>query len=257
MPLIIPPALAQAENVHRDELLRYFGTLAGDMPATPDGQHFLFVCFTHRCGSNFVCHALASGGMLNLGEEFYGAETVVAACRDGGLGGLGAYLDRLMAERAGHGWLVSKILVEQLAVFTETGWLERILPRCRFLLVERADVLAQAISLGIALQTESWTAEETARVPESAVRYERDTVTRLIDYVIAQRALTSQFFAVNGIVPFCVNYERFVRAPGDWAGEIGAFLGIDRFAIVPEAIRLQRQGGAVNAAWRARYLAGR
>jgi LPS sulfotransferase NodH len=151
---------------------------------------------------------------------------------------------------------VSKVAVEQLAILTQIGWLDEILPRSHFVLIERADQLAQAISLAIAEQNDRWSVDQMARVSDERLRYDRAAIARALGYVIDQAALMRWFFGVNGLVPISVNFERLARDPQRGVDEIAQAAGLDKLVVNMGLVRTKRQSGPVNAEWRARYLSG-
>ncbi len=257
MPLLMPHSLQQMQNIHREELEAHFGPLGRQAHAIRPDIRLLFVGFTNRCGSNYVCEALASGGRLNLGEEFYNAGTILANCRDRGLDSVGAFTAMLIEERSMNGWLVAKLAVEHLAILTEIGLLDQILDRSHFMLVQRADRLAQAISLAIAVQNDRWSDAQPARIPDTALVYDGPAIASIMEGLTNANGLFDRFFGLNGLVPHIVTYEQFVRMPEAVLGDIAAVLGITEFAVMPRAVRMRPQGGAVNAEWRARFLAQR
>ncbi len=254
MPLTLPDVLMRADNIHRDELSRYFGELKRQVHTIRPDIRFLFVGFTNRCGSNYVCEALASSGVLNLGEEFYNAGTIIDNCRDRGLTSIGDFVSMLIEERGMNGWLVSKIAVEQLAVLVQIGLLDEILPRSHFILVERADKLGQAISLSIALQNDRWSIRQTPRIADIQLIYSRDEIYRILNYITDQNWMFDKLLSENGISAFSINYEQFVRMPQSTMSDLGNSLGIGGLLFVPNSLSLRPQRGAVNALWRERFL---
>lgn len=256
MPLTLPDILMRANNIHRDELSRYFGELKRQAHTIRPDIRFLFVGFTNRCGSNYVCEALASSGVLNLGEEFYNAGTIIDNCRDRGLTSIGDFVSMLIEERGMNGWLVSKIAVEQLAVLVQIGLLDEILPRSHFILVERADKLGQAISLSIALQNDRWSIDQAPRIGDDKLIYDRKEISEILEYIFSQNVMFERFFAENGIGCTCINYEQFVKMAEPLLDYIGRSIGLSDLVLDAAAIRLRPQAGLINASWRDRFLSG-
>lgn len=76
----VPQALAGVERFHRAAIT---GLFAPDAPAVaPDpALRFVFLCFTNRCGSNYLAELLASTGALNPAEEVFNGDTIAEHVR--------------------------------------------------------------------------------------------------------------------------------------------------------------------------------
>lgn len=251
----VPQALAGIERYHRAAIA---GLFAPEVPSrVPDpGLRFVFLCFTNRCGSNYLAELLASTAALNRAEEVFNGDTIVAHVRAQGLSSLSAYLDFLCRRLGLGGRFLSKIGLEQLLMLTEAGLLDQIGDRAQFLLIERQDKLAQAISLLVAIQTQQWTSRHSRRMGDEALVYDRHILTQQQALIAQQNFGFYRFFASNGIVPKHIAYEQLVEAPGAMITDIGDWLGLPGLRANPASIPIQRQESPVKAAWRQRYEAG-
>jgi trehalose 2-sulfotransferase len=253
--LAVPPALAGLERYHRDPLDRLFGATPPRTPIDPS-LNFLFVCFTNRCGSNYVSRLIASTGVLNVAEETFNAPTVEEHARQEGLRSLHEYVNFLGRRLNMSGWLTAKLGIEQLVMLTEAGVLDEIVDRTRFLLIERQDHVAQAISRLIAMQNGVWTSQHATTISDEELVYSRAEID-------AQRAIIAfdnhafyRFFASNGLTPKHLAYEAVVSSPEQNLTDIGTWLGFDRFGGNPAAIGIRRQESAIKRAWLERYARG-
>ena len=251
----VPQALAGVERYHRAAIA---GMFAPDAPAVvPDpALRFVFLCFTNRCGSNYLAELLASTGALNRAEEVFNGETIAEHARAEGLGSFAAYVDFLCRRLAREGRFLSKIGLEQLLMLTETGLLDQIGDRAQFLLIERQDKLAQAISLLVAIQTQQWTSRHSRRMGDEALVYDRRILDEQQTLIAQQNFGFYRFFASNGIVPKHIAYEQLAAAPEALVAEIGAWIGRSGLVADPAALPIARQESPIKAAWRARYEAG-
>src|ERR1700761_946418 len=253
--LFVPPPLAALERYHRDPLDRLFGATPPRMPIE-SSLNFLFVCFTNRCGSNYVARLIASTGVLNVAEEIFNAPTVQEHARREGQRSLHEYVNFVGRRLNMSGWLTAKLGIEQLVMLTEAGILDEIVDRTKFLLVERQDNVAQAVSRLVAMQNGVWTSEHAASIPDEQLVYSRAEID-------AQRAIITfdnhafyRFFASNGLTPKHLAYEAVVRSPEQPLTDIGTWLGFDRFSGDPAAIGIRRQGSTIKWAWLERYGRG-
>ncbi len=253
--LVVPPELLTVERYHRDPLDRMFGPNPPRSPIDP-ALKFLFVCFTNRCGSNYLAHLIASTGIINLAEEAFNESVVREHAEEHGLRSLHDYVNFLGRRLNMSGWLTAKISVEQLVMLTECGILDEIVGRTKFILIERQDRVAQAVSRLVAAQNSQWTSQQAPMMPDDQLVYSRERLDRQQATIEFSNHAFYRFFATNGLAPKHIAYEALLRAPDRHLAEIGAWLGFDAFAGNPAALPIQRQESAVKSAWKARYRAG-
>lgn len=253
--LTIPPALAGLDRHHRDPIDLLFGP---DPPCSPidPSLNFLFVCFTNRCGSNYLARLIASTGVLNVAEEVFNAPAVEEHARREGLRSLHDYVGFLGRRLTMSGWLTAKLGIEQLLMLTEAGILDDIVDRTKFLLIERQDTAAQAVSRLVAMQNSAWTSQHTATMPDEELMYSRAELDRQRAIVAFDNHAFYRFFATNGLVPRHLAYEAVVRSPERHLAEIGAWMGFERFIGDAAAVGIRRQESALKQAWLARYQRG-
>jgi trehalose 2-sulfotransferase len=251
----VPQALVGMERYHRAAIAGLFAPDAPKVPPDP-ALRFVFLCFTNRCGSNYLAELLASTGALNRAEEVFNGETITEHVRAQALASLSAYLDFLCRRLALGGRLLAKIGLEQLVMLTEAGLLDQIGHRAQFLLIERQDKLAQAISLLVAIQTQQWTSRHSRRMGDEALVYDRRILTEQQDLIAQQNFAFYRFFASNGIAPKHIAYEALEAAPEAMVADIGDWLGVPGLVADPAALPITRQESPIKAAWRARYESG-
>jgi hypothetical protein len=174
--LIVPPVLAALDRYHRDPLEQLFGATLPRSPIDPSLK-FLFLCFTNRCGSNYLARLIASTGVLNVAEEVFNAATVQEHARREALPSLQDYVNFLGRRLTMSGWLTAKLGIEQLVMLAEAGILDAIIDRTQFLLIERQDTAAQAVSRLVAMQNGAWTPStpRRCRMRNSSMRGPRST----------------------------------------------------------------------------------
>lgn len=256
MTLSVPPELRRFDSPHADALRAAWGPDALAAGFQPPDCDWLFICFANRSGSFYLAQLLAAGGVGNEAGEFFNAETVIEHSRRRGLTSLAGFVEALPAILGMPARLIAKAGVGQLVMLIDAGILPALLPRSRFLLIERGDRLGQAISRVIASQTGQWTSAHQATIGSEDLVYDRaaiETEWARADYTTHG---FYRLFAANGIAPIHVGYEALLDDPAAVLAEIGAALGIGPIPYRPQGVSLQRQAGPVNAAWRARYLAG-
>ena len=252
--LNIPPALRDIGSPHRDALEAAWGSI-GPVPGwRPPDLDYLFLCFTNRCGSNYLAQLLAATGAFNEAGEFFNAPTVFEHAVPRGLRSLAAYFSVLPDLVPHEHRMAAKAGIDQLVMLADAGILPALGGRARYLLLERQDRLGQAISRVIASQNGRWTTAHKSDVPDSALTYDRAAIdTELAKIELANSAFY-RFFRANGIVPIHIAYEELVKYPGKTLQQISDALGMKRFVFRPEAVTIQRQTTVLNREWQTRYL---
>jgi len=251
----IPPLLRGAvQSLHSDALRRFFGHLQPEPGWVAPDVDILFVCFTNRCGSNYLAHLLATTGAFNEAGEFFNASTVVQHAVPLGLRSLPAYFSALPEIVPNPGRIAAKASIDQLVMLADAGILDALHGRVTYLVMERQDRLGQAISRVIAAQNLRWSTGHTANVPDSALVFDRAWIERELAEIAVINAAFSQFFLVNDIVPIRTTYEALLRDPRPVVGALMATMRLQNLRPRPENVAIRRQANAINAAWRRAYL---
>ncbi len=218
-----------------------------------DDLEFLFLCFTNRCGSNFVAETLASNGSLNVASEWWNGGEILRVCRDQKLEDFGQYFNGTCRYNMRNGRLISKLAVENLVLLHSSGFFDSPDLRCRFLIVERSDRLDQAISLVLAQETSAWAFNNPPTKARSDVAYDRSKVDACLSAIDDQTARLWAFFELNSIVPIQISYEAFVEDPSYQTGVVGRQLGIPALSSIQANVNVRKQADETNLEWRSRY----
>jgi LPS sulfotransferase NodH len=254
--MLIPPALRALASPHRDALEAAFGPTRPDPAAPPPPARMLFLCFTNRCGSNYVAQLLASTGAFNEAGEFFNAATVLEHAAARALRSLGAYVAALPGLVPPHAVLAAKAAPDQLVMLADAGILDALGTGAAYVLLERQDRLAQAISRVIAAQNNAWSSAHAATIAASDLRYDRAAIETELDKISRANAAFYVFFAANNIRPLHISYESVQQDPQALASELSTLLAMPGLRVNPAAVTLRRQSGVVNAAWRELFARG-
>ena len=250
----IPPLLRGFASPHRAALTHAFGQLRPEPGWGPPDLDVLFLCFTNRCGSNYLAHLLATTGAFNEAGEFFNAPTVLEHAVPHGLRSLPAYFSALSGLVPHTGRIAAKAGIDQLVMLADAGILDALRGRATYLLLERQDRLGQAISRVIAWQNGRWTTAHASDVPDSALVFDRAAIDTELAAVAYTNAAFSLFFSVNGIVPVHITYEALLADPRPAVEAVAAAMGLPGLCPRPEKVTIHRQANAINAAWRRAYL---
>jgi LPS sulfotransferase NodH/capsular polysaccharide biosynthesis protein len=252
-PIVIPPGIDLRRDPHAVAFDAQLPLRDGDRVELPDGVRFVFIVFTNRSGSTFLSELLASTGFFNYAHEFLNEETVIPSCRTNGWDSLSRYVAGMARAHGKNGYFVTKASIGQMAILAQHGLLDRIVQHSHFLVVERADKLAQVVSWFIAKQTRLFTSYHQAEAPVEPV-YKGAGIRKNLDDFIQGHANISAFMALNGLCPFHVTYETLTAHPQRVGAWVCAHLGRPELVCDPGRIGIRRQATALNAEWRARFL---
>jgi LPS sulfotransferase NodH len=255
--MLIPPALRALASPHRAALEATFGPMRPDPAAPPPPSRMLFLCFTNRCGSNYLAQLLASTGAFNEAGEFFNAATVLEHAAARALRSLPAYVATLPSLVPPHTILAAKAAPDQLVMLADAGILDAVGPRATYLLLERQDQLAQAISRVIASQNNAWSSTQTPTIPPSALLYDRAAIETELHKITHANAAFYVFFAANNITPLHTTYEAVLQNPQALASELSQRLAMPNLHINPATVQLRRQSGPVNVSWQERFQTGK
>jgi LPS sulfotransferase NodH len=254
-PVNIPSLLRSAiDSPHSGPLREFFGQLQPDPGWAAPDVDVLFLCFTNRCGSNYLGYLLASTGAFNEAGEFFNAATVLHLAVPLGLRSLPAYFSALPTLVRHTGRIAAKASIDQLIMLADAGILDALRGRATYLLIEREDRLGQAISRIIAAQNLRWTSAQISNVPDSALVFDRAWIKRELAEIAVMNAAFSQFFSANDIVPIRASYESLLADPKPLMKALAATMRLANLAPRPESVSIHRQANAINAAWRRTYL---
>jgi LPS sulfotransferase NodH len=241
-------------NEHLDRVEDLFGPLRREPTALPPGLSFVFLCFTNRTGSNFLAELLASGGAYNRAGEFLNWDVIKEIAQRRKLSRLQDVFADTASRQQKSGCFFVKVALPHLEMLVKSGVMDQIRDRTRFVLLERNDKLAQAISYAIAFATKGFTSEMETMTQPHEVEYSRRDIDRYLTSIGVTYRSFAVFFGRNGIVPLHVTYERLIADPDGEAAWLARELGLPEFIIEHKKVRLERQSGRVNEEWRRRYL---
>jgi LPS sulfotransferase NodH len=147
-----------------------------------------------------------------------------------------------------------KVALPHLDLLARSKVLDHVIDNSRFILLERRDRLAQAISYALAFETGSFTSQRAPSKAPEDVEFSRERIDRFLEQVALSYEQFEIFFGWNGIVPLRANYERVVANPESETAWLMRELGLPHSGIVFDKLKFERQSGPVNALWRERYL---
>ena len=239
-------------NVHRDGLHELFKRLQVGVAELQRYDLLVLICFTNRCGSNYLASGLASTGGLNEAREILNVEHA-ASYPDKFT--FPSFVRAALQDEQRDGRLAIKVGVPHLEILGEAGLLDLWRDHIHYVFIERADRLAQAISWEIAVQSGSWHSGIEAH--GQAPVYDRTRIEATINYFADSNRTFDVFFGMNGIKATHVLYEELETQPGETVARVAHSIGMQQTTFRPERVSLRRQADHRNNDWRSRFLSGR
>lgn len=237
------------------------GPLGGpefDLPTPTARLRPYAICCAARSGSTLLCDLLRRSGKMGVPEEYLNPEHLAAemAPRLGAQSSDGTvvaatYLRELIRRRTTpNGVFGIKVLWSQAERWLPSSTFRGLMARSDLIWLRRRDVLAQAISLVIAQQTQVWHHRDAAG-PRPEPFYDAEAIRRVLGAILSEEWAWGRFFEANQEQPTVVWYEDIVADPERVCGAICAAVGV---AAGPFRIETRRLGGALNDQWARRWM---
>lgn len=191
----------------------------------------VFVCSTERTGSTLLCRAMTHRG-IGVPVEYFNPHRIskiahlrkIEALADGWAlrsdsAARQAYMETLLEQDTANNIFASKIQWGQYATFLDNPEGDRFLSEGYFIHLYREDLLAQAISRHIAVETGRWGSDgRVTSKPASDPRYfDTDRIDGYLKVLAEAGTNWRSFFARNGIGPLTLTYEHLTS---DLAGTV-------------------------------------
>lgn len=238
---------------HERAIVSHFGGRVAFDPAAQKhvARDAVVVCFSNRCGSNFLVSALASARRHRKVGEIFNAPAIVKNSEAAGFSSFQEYVESVAAKSSDDDRpLIVKLGWMQLFLLDKWGYLDAVFPDAHFVHIRREDLLGQAISYVIAHSTKAWTSLAEGG---GDVAFDYGLICRQVAGFAEANAYFNRFFALTGRPVTRVVYEDFVTDPAGWIAAFGDKIGLP-LAYVPERVRLERQDDPRKAEFRARAL---
>jgi len=237
----------------------------------PERIDSYLICATPRTGSSLLCGLMDSTGVAGHPESYFRRPDEQQWATRWGIvspsDGTFSYADYVRAAigagRTANGVFAARIMwgtldevVARLACVypdlagSAVALLDRAFGRTRYVYLRRGDVVAQAVSLLRAEQTDVWfeTAQDHQQ-PHQEPRYDFDLIGERVRLINEHNAAWREWFASAGIRPHVVRYEELDAAPVRVARGVVGFLGLDLPAGREIAVRHRRLADGLNAQW--------
>lgn len=215
-------------------------------------QENVFICFTNRCGSNFLANVVANTGIFPEAGEFFNWKTIVSTSKRKNILSFDDYCFYLIGKKTKNNVFMSKIGWEQLLMLGKLGQIPNIFNSSKFIWIQRKDVLGQAISLSIANQTKKWTSAQNSNniVPE----YRKDNIQKIIKGINLANLNFASYFSLYNASFIKIYYEDFCENIEMNVKKICDFTGKNFQAANFKEAKLEVQRNNVNTEFRERFI---
>ena len=226
-----------------------------DFPAgaEAEGEPVTIMLFTNRSVSaRWAEYLRATGRVRGMGEPL-NQSLVLSLMKRDGLDTFHDYLkSRVERNRTNNSMFGFTASQQPVMMVIRAGMIPGYFQDVRWVVVQRHDIIAQAVSFEIASQTKRW--ESFADQTEIQPRYDFEAIRQKVRALSLQNASINAFFSVQGIQPCRVNYEQFCANPIAATLELASSLGVDNVEVDPSKLRRHQQRDATGADFHQRFL---
>lgn len=252
----VPATYEKSLNIHQIELEKYFGVdhLIARTDFEIDCPDIVFICFTNRCGSNFLGELLNATGKFNKAREFLNHDVVKSACMNQSISNFTDYFIAMVHANTVDGRCAIKASPEQILMLADWGILQMLSNKLKFVCIERNDKVRQCVSFSIAEQSGQWSSVG-AKKPGTDVVFDIKSLLDKLKYICRQNDYLEHFLVSNKIVAHRLVYEDLVL---DTKGEldlIADFLRISS-SLTPDIslVSIKPQAGKENELFRDKFI---
>lgn len=216
------------------------------------------VASSYRSGSTYLCTSLWETGLLGAPWEYlnYYSEMNVMAARMG-VATPEAFLQGLIDRRTtrnGVFGLKAHFQHFEAALKRYPKFLDVLAP-VRFIYIKRGDVLAQAVSMAKAFQTNAWTS--LTDDGQKQAKYDTNQIKHCLEEIEVQSSGWLNWFEEAGITPYTVLYEDLLADRDKVVREIVDFMGVGDDTPTPVSLpEMKKQGDSTNEQWISQFQAG-
>lgn len=227
-----------------------------DFPVETPPRLYYAICSTPRCGSSLLARELWRSGACGAPHEYFNFYSVMLRYATRlGTASLHDYARRVVALRTGpNGVFGFKAHLEHFLFYSALSGLSQRYQPMKYIVIEREDPVAQAVSYVMARETGQWLAGQPAREPPA---YEREVITEAVKELARANLAWEQLFRKAKVTPLRIGYRSLCAAPQEIVWQVIDFLGVETDGIAPidSLPPVARQEDPLKAEWVARYRA--
>ena len=225
----------------------------GEFSGSP---HVYLLASTGRSGSHFLGSLLFETGQLGSPLEYLHPKHMARWQSQLGTSGNVETLTALFRRRTSPtGWFGLKAHWPQFSPFISDEPMFEKLAIKKYIYIERRDKIAQAISMVIAQQSNSWISFQK---PTCEVSYDFEAINKAMSALVAQETEWEKFFNDSRISPLRIIYEDLQQEPHENMQKIRDFFGLTtNNANRNVKHRPKQQATDTNIIWKKQFLQDR
>lgn len=237
---------------HEQEIVSYFGEKnCFNTRTKQESIKTIFICFTNRCGSNFLANLISNTALFPEAGEFFNWDTVIPYSQSHNLENFDDYCLSVINETQKNNCFISKISFLQLMLLSKFGQIPNIFNEPIFIWIRRKDILGQAISYSIANQTKQWVSFEPGLsvIPD----YRKQEILDIVQDINMANSYFSNYFQIFNANCLEIVYEDLCVAPEFYLKKIGKLTNheITFKNLIP--VKTQVQRSSINETFREKF----
>jgi LPS sulfotransferase NodH len=235
-------------------LREFFGEKALFKGRTPVFDKPLYLlAFVNRSGSNLLAEYLRMTPALRGFHEQLIHETVTTYCTRNRIEDFPTYIQTLSGPATQDGQAYGfKASWDQILMLYRFG-IFAMYPEVRVIHIHRKDILGQAISYHIALQTKQWTSLQTPQNDRTCM-FDGPGLSGIIGSILSGNQWIGQVATILDLPIRDVCYEDLVDRPLETVRDLAEFTGQDLARWTGAEPRIRKQASGLNESFRAQYI---
>jgi trehalose 2-sulfotransferase len=252
--MILPKILDTHTGVHENKVRELFhdkqSHFDGDAPEfeTP----LILLGFFNRSGSNLLGNHLRDLPDFSGFKEELNHPAIKSIIKRKNLNSFPDYFRSAQNEYPRDHCYGYKASWNQVLMLNRCG-IDRMYKGVKLIHITRGDLIGQAISLVIAMQTLKWTSEQTGK-DNVEPQYDSNQISSAIEACCKAEMQMKLVSEITNLDRLHVFYEDLVAEPEKVMQRVGLFLGRDLSDWQPGKVAIKRQASELNDQWRKRYL---
>ena len=240
--------LSYEKSEHEKKIINSLGSNPSSFdPDILKDRKIIFVCFTNRSGSNWLCELLSQHDSLNQGGEFLHFPMVDRIARENNLSSIEDYFKWLLLNKSSNdGNLICKIGWAQLFFLARIGLIRKLKNNTQFIFIERKKKIEQAVSFYKASQTKQWKSFQDQSEKKIEIVYDRGKLIKIISGITKSNMMFELFFSTFELNCHKVIYEELIDKTQEQIDSIMTYLNLESFKIAPRKQKMKIQRDNVN-----------
>lgn len=232
---------------HEKKITNFFGAGNIAMRSSDNrlsGVRVIFLCFTNRCGSNSLSEDIGRFEECGTADEHLNAEAVIDVSKRKGFKNFSDYLVWLFSSQEKKMPAV-KASVDQILFLYEAGVFDNLIKRPVFIHAKRRDMLKQAVSFWVALETGKWTSQQDGN--GKTPKFNEEKILQIMNDLGNSNARMESFFSLIGAQRLDIIYEDYISDREGGAKRIAEFLGVKKNDVkISSRRKLKKQSSSIN-----------